>query len=142
MKNDCVSHEGIVKTIDGQTITVVMTVQSACAACHAKGMCGASEQSNRAVTALNLNNETFEIGECVNVEMKEELATQAVLIGYLFPFLVLIITFFVIGIWSKNELVNVLIALSATAIYYLIIWKFNKKISKKFVFIATKKHNI
>ena len=142
MKNDCVSRQGIVQAIEGQNITVLLTVKSACAACHAKGMCGTSEESDRSVLAQNVNHEKFEVGERVQVIMKEELANQAVLLAYLFPLLILIATFIVMGLCCTNDLINVLAALSATALYFLILWKFKKKLNKKFVFTVTKIYNI
>lgn len=142
MGNNCICHEGIIKAIDGQKLTVSMTVSSACAACHAKSMCGNSDKSERIIQTINYDLETFEIGEQVRVEMKEELATQAILIGYLFPFLILVTTFIILSFCIQNELISVLSSLMAVAVYYLIIWKFKKKIDQKFVFKVTKLYNI
>jgi hypothetical protein len=54
----------------------------------------------------------------------------------------LIGTLFVAFTFSKNELLSVILALVFTAIYYLIIWLFGKKIDRQFTFYAEKEESI
>lgn len=137
-ENKTVVHEGIIQKIEGQQITVKMVVDSACAACHAKGICGAADSQDKVVVAKNVNDESFSVGERVQVELRQTLAFQAVLIGYLLPFVVLMTTFCLMSYFVKNELIDVSVSFLATILYYFIVWLFNKKIERKFVCYISK----
>ena len=137
-ENKTVVHEGIIQKIEGQQITVKMVVDSACAACHAKGICGAADSQDKVVVAKNVNDESFSVGERVQVELRQTLAFQAVLIGYLLPFVVLMTTFCLMSYFVKNELIDVSVSFRATILYYFIVWLFNKKIERKFVCYISK----
>ena len=136
--NGSITHDAIVQSIEGQKITVKLSVQSACASCHAKGICGAAESQDKLVTARNVNDETFAVGETVRVELRQTLAFKAVLICYLLPFIVLMTTFCLMSYFIENELINVGVAFLATVIYYFFVWLFNKKIERKFTCFVTK----
>lgn len=138
MENNSISHIGIVQSVDGQEVTVKMTVESACAACHAKSLCGVSDSKDKIVKAVNVSDAHFEVGEKVNVEMRQSLAMKAIVICYLLPFIVLITTFCVMSYFCQNELVNVLVTFAAVAAYFFFIWLFNHKIERNVTFIAVK----
>lgn len=134
-------NEGIVKKIDNSRVFVEITVVSACAGCHAKSICFASQRRGEILEIENSENETFVVGELVTVYMQEKLGTIAVLIAYFFPFLILISTFILTFIIADNELIAFFFAIILTALYYGIIALFNrkKKIDRKFVFSVRKK---
>ena len=138
MENNSISHIGIVQSVDGQEVTVKMTVESACAACHAKSLCGVSDSKDKIVRAVNVSDAHFEVGEKVNVEMRQSLAMKAIVICYLLPFIVLLTTFCVMSYFCQNELVNVLVTFAAVAAYFFFIWLFNHKIERNVTFIAVK----
>lgn len=138
MENNSISHIGIVQSVDGQEVTVKMTVESACAACHAKSLCGVSDSKDKIVKAVNVSDAHFEVGEKVNVEMRQSLAMKAIVICYLLPFVVLLTTFCVMSYFCQNELVNVLVTFAAVAAYFFFIWLFNHKIERNVTFIAVK----
>ena len=138
MENNSISHIGIVQSIDGQEVTVKMTVECACAACHAKSLCGISDSKDKIVKAVNVSDAHFEVGEKVNVEMRQSLAMKAIVICYLLPFIVLITTFCVMSYFCQNELVNVAVTFAAVAVYFFFIWLFNHKIERNVTFIAVK----
>ena len=138
MENNSISHIGIVQSVDGQEVIVKMTVESACAACHAKSLCGVSDSKDKIVKAVNVSDAHFEVGEKVNVEMRQSLAMKAIVICYLLPFIVLLTTFCVMSYFCQNELVNVLVTFAAVAAYFFFIWLFNHKIERNVTFIAVK----
>lgn len=138
MNNNEVSHEAIVQSIDGIDVTVKMTVSSACAACHAKGLCGVSESEEKLVVAKNFSAAQFATGEKVRVELRQTLAAKAVIICYLLPLVVLLVSFFLMYLVCSIEWLNVLVALSATALYFFFVWLFHEKIEKNVTFIVSK----
>lgn len=138
MNNNEVSHEAIVQSVDGIDVTVKMTVSSACAACHAKGLCGVSESEEKLVVAKNFSAAQFATGEKVRVELRQTLAVKAVIICYLLPLVVLLVAFFLMYLVCSIEWLNVLAALSATALYFFFVWLFHEKIEKNVTFIVSK----
>lgn len=138
MNNSEVSHEAIVQSVDGIDVTVKMTVSSACAACHAKGLCGVSESEEKLVVAKNFSAAQFATGEKVRVELRQTLAVKAVIICYLLPLVVLLVSFFLMYLVCSIEWLNVLAALSATALYFFFVWLFHEKIEKNVTFIVSK----
>ncbi|MFG6399076.1 MAG: SoxR reducing system RseC family protein, partial [Parabacteroides distasonis] len=47
--SESINHTGFVEKIDGDTVFVRITQQSACSGCHAQSMCSASEMKDKIV---------------------------------------------------------------------------------------------
>ena len=50
MAQENVSHSGKILSVDPQFIQVEIVSESACGACHAKGLCGVGDQKVKQVT--------------------------------------------------------------------------------------------
>ena len=133
-----VCSQAVVKEVQDSYIIAEIVVQSACAACHAKGACGVSERKQEKLKIDLPNPEIFTVGEVVSVEMKQTLGMKAVVIAYLFPFIVLALGLFVTYALTKQELISVGVSFGLTAIYYFIISKLKDKFEKEFVFTVKK----
>ena len=133
-----VCSQAVVKEVQDTYIIAEIVVQSACAACHAKGACGVSERKQEKLKIDLPNPEIFAVGEVVSVEMKQNLGMKAVVIAYLFPFIVLALGLFVTYALTKQELISVGVSFGLTAIYYFIISKLKDKFEKEFVFTVKK----
>ena len=119
--NNQVCSQAVVKEVQDTYIIAEIVIQSACAACHAKGACGVSERKQEKLKIDLPNPEIFTVGEVVSIEMKQTLGMKAVVIAYLFPFIVLALGLFVTYALTKQELVSVGVSFGLTAIYYFII---------------------
>ena len=137
MENN-IRHEGVVQSIDGLKVTVKMTVGSTCSGCHAKGICGAADSRDKVVTAVNVNRLALSVGDTVAVEMRQTLAMKAVLICYLMPFIVLFASFCLMYLVCSVEWVNVAVSLGLTALYFVLLWVFRRRIEKNVTFVVTK----
>lgn len=133
-----VCSQAVVKEVQDTYIIAEIVVQSACAACHAKGACGVSERKQEKLKIDLPNPGIFTVGEVVSVEMKQNLGMKAVVIAYLFPFIVLALGLFVTYALTKQELISVGVSFGLTAIYYFIISKLKDKFEKEFVFTVKK----
>lgn len=136
--NNQVCSQAVVKEVQDTYIIAEIVVQSACAACHAKGACGVSERKQEKLKIDLPNPEIFTVGEVVSVEMKQTLGMKAVIIAYLFPFIVMALGLFVTYSLTKHELISVGVSFGLTAIYYFIISKLKDKFEKEFVFTVKK----
>lgn len=70
MPNENIQHPGKVIKIENNDITVEIIAVSACASCHAKGMCTMSEMKEKLIQVKRPENRTLEIGETVTLFVK------------------------------------------------------------------------
>lgn len=141
MARERIEHEGKVVSVDKDYIAVEILNKSACAACHAKGVCGASDQAVKVVEIaqdiLTLT-EDYQVGETVNLVMASSMGTQAVWLAYVVPLIVLMASIGVFSLCGAGELLMGLGSLGIVAVYYLFVYLFRNKISKIFTFSIEK----
>ena len=81
-----IDHEGIIEHIERDVAHVKINSESACSACHAKGVCGAADQEDKYLD-IHLNGAEYNAGEAVQVHVARHLGFKAVALGYVYPFL-------------------------------------------------------
>ena len=131
-----IEHTGIVQFIGERFIDVRIVSHPACAGCAATNICDVSEKKEKIIQAKRIPG--IDIGEEVDVLMSREQGFRALFLGYILPFiivLVLLITFSALGF---SELIAGLLALGSLLPYYLSIYLSREKISKKFSFSIKK----
>jgi len=133
-----ICHQGTVKEIKEKVLYVEIERHTACAACHAQSVCLTFSKKDEIIPVPTNEPENFKVGERVHVNLKQSLGTKAVVIAYLFPFLVLAIGLFVTYYFTKNELLSIVVSFSATALYFFMIKKMDKRLKKEFSFFANK----
>ena len=141
MAKERIEHEGKVVSVDKDYIAVEILNKSACAACHAKGVCGASDEAVKVVEVaqdITTLTEDYQVGETVNVVMSSAMGTQAIGLAYVVPLLVLMLSILVFSLCGAGEVLMGLGSLGAVALYYLGVFFYRKKISKIFIFSIEK----
>ena len=141
MARDRIEHEGTVIAVDKDYISVEILNKSACAACHAKAVCGASDQSIKVVeVAQDITTLTadYQVGERVNVVMSSSMGLTAVWLCYVVPLIVLLASIFILSKCGAGELAVGLGSLGVVAVYYFGVYLFRNKISKIFTFSIEK----
>ena len=58
-----IKHSGLVSKVSQDSLLVEIVSKSACAACHAKGICGASESESKVIEVKREDDGAFKIGE-------------------------------------------------------------------------------
>lgn len=133
-----IEHQGVIISIDGKVAHVKIEQTSACASCHVKSVCGASEKSEKIIDA-NLLDTSLKIGDQAIVIGQKSLGIQAVLLAYVLPFIVIVSMLFIVNIFTTNELVIGTCALASLIPYFAILRLMRNKIQAKFQFYAIKK---
>ncbi len=113
-----ISHYGIISRITDDIISVAIVSESACASCHAKGYCNVSEVQEKIIEVPNTGDGEHKVGESVIVVLKRSLGTKAILYGYFFPFVLMVVTLLVSMNISGNEGLSGLLALLVLVPYY------------------------
>jgi sigma-E factor negative regulatory protein RseC len=132
-----IEHEGIIDHIDGDIARVKIDSVSACASCHAKGACSAADQEEKYLDVPLLGAE-YKKGESVFVQVAGHLGFRAVLMGYVYPFLLLMAVLIILLAAGMAELKAGSIALLSMIPYYLLLYLLRHRISKSFTFSIKK----
>lgn len=133
-----IEHQGIIIDIDGKLAHVKIEQTSACASCHVKSVCGASDKSEKIIDA-NIMDKSLKVGDQVTIIGQKSLGIQAVLLAYILPFIVIIATLFITNIFTTNELIIGTCALASLIPYFVVLRLMRNKIQAKFQFYAIKK---
>ncbi|MBR4520209.1 MAG: SoxR reducing system RseC family protein [Paludibacteraceae bacterium] len=131
-----IRHNGIVERVEGDTAVVRIAQTSACAACHAAKMCMASESREKRIEARMV--EPMNVGDEVEVIVREQAGWLAVLLAYVLPFVLLVAAVAVFGQLGWSEVQAGTAALLSVAVYYVILRMFRDKLQRQFTFWVRK----
>jgi len=134
---DKVEHEGKIVDISEQYIRVEIVNKSACAACHAKGVCAASDEKIKFIEvplSLDTLADDYKVGDVVNVVMKGSLGLKAIWFAYVVPLIVLMASILVFSLLHFHEAAVGLLSVGVVALYYIGLFFFRNKLSKIFTF--------
>ena len=131
-----IKHPGVITSIDSSKIKVNITTYSACSSCGAKGICSISDVKDKIVEVPKTGD--FSIGQEVQVILHQTQGFKALYLGYVQPFIVVLITLIITSSLTRNEVLSGLISLGVLAPYYLILYYFKEKIRNKFTFAIRK----
>ena len=130
-----IKHLGIVENIDGLRLKVRIVQSSACSACSVRGHCSASEQKEKLIDVYNVDRVDCEIGERVMVVGATSMGMKAVLLAFVLPFVLVVVTLFVVmRISDGNEVVSALAGLGILLPFYLIIYMCKGRLGRTFFF--------
>ncbi len=133
-----IEHAGVVRHTQNDHVTVSIVSQSACAACHAKGQCSVLDQKEKTVD-VTIPNHNYQVGEEVNVLMIRSQGFKALFLGYILPFLVLMVTLLLVTEITGKEGLAGLMALGILLPYYLVLFLTRDNIKKSFSFVIQKR---
>ena len=129
-----VTHKGKVIHLEGLDVRVMIESMSACAACHAKGMCTLSDKEDKIIDikvsaerAAKLN-----VGDEVMVAVSQQRGMQAVLLAYILPVIVVILSLILL-LKLLPEPLAILSALAVLGGYYYVLYLFRNKLNAKFI---------
>jgi sigma-E factor negative regulatory protein RseC len=133
-KKNEIKHSGKILEITPDFTTVQIVVSSACSSCHAKGLCGMSEDEEKVIMVPTDPYAEHKVGDEVQVLTKMTMGLKAVWISYVIPLAVLMILILSLSSVIGNELVLGLVSIAGVALYYFGIWLFRDRLSDEFVF--------
>lgn len=133
-----VSHKGTVISVGQDRISVRIVSESACSACHAAGLCGASESKNKIVDVPVYGGQTYSVGQEVEVCLARKMGLKAVLLSYVIPLVILLILVLTLSSIGLGELVCGLASIGGVALYYLILYFRRDSLVEGYVFYVRK----
>ena len=133
MKNE-IAHSGRIIEITPEFTTVEIIVDSACAGCHAKSLCGMSEEQEKIISLPTDPYATYSVGDEVKVCTKMSMGLKAVWISYVIPLMILMILILSLSSVIGNEVVRGLVSIGGVGLYYILVWLFRDRLHNEFVF--------
>ena len=133
-KKNEITHTGKIIDITPDFTSVQITVSSACASCHAKGLCGMSEEEDKVIMLPTDPYATYNVGDEVTICTKMSMGLKAAWISYVIPLAVLMAMILILTSLGINEFVSAGAAVGSAALYYFIIWLLRDRLSDEFVF--------
>ncbi len=140
MSNNIISHKGIISSIVNTRLEVTIISESACSSCKSKKVCSVSEIKEKVIYIEDTDN-SFQMGETVNVYIEERMGAFAVIVAYGLPFLLMVLVLF-IGYYNKlSEPIMGLSVVVLLTIYYTSLYLLRNQIGKKVTFKVEKLNN-
>jgi len=129
-----IRHQGVVEEIDGSHLRVRIIQTSACASCSIKGHCSSADTKEKLIDVSDARAASFQPGDRVWVMGELSMGMMAVLLAFVLPFFVLLISLFVfMAVWN-DELWSAIGSLALLVPYYGILWLNRARMKKKFSF--------
>lgn len=127
-------HEGVIKQVNDQTLFVSIISTATCASCQVKGACSASDMKEKIVEVKKTANKEYQVGEKVNIAIDQSVGTWAVLIGYVFPLIVVVTALIILTNIMDNEGYAGLLSIGLLIPYYGILYLTRKITADSFEF--------
>lgn len=130
---DCIIKSGTIESVDDDKIKVKIQNNSACSMCYSKGVCTSLGSGERIIEVENDNIPLMKPGDKVDIEMISSSGWIAVIIGYVVPFILLILTL-IISSNYLSEAIAALLSLIVLVPYYLSLYILRKRMKRYFHF--------
>lgn len=118
---------------DGRVrVRIVQT--SACAACKVAGHCNAAEAKEKLVDVFTADYQRWKVGDAVTVAASQQMATQALLLAFGLPLVILLAVLLVVLSVTGREGLAALCGLAALLPYYAVLWFTRKRLQKRLAF--------
>ena len=128
-----IEHRGIIDEIVANRIQVLISQQTCCSECQAKEVCVPAENNQLFIEVEN-DHPAYKKGDKVVVFGEKTIGLQAILLAFVFPFILILSTLLILKPFDFNEVLSGSIALFVLVPYYVILSFFNKKIKARFKF--------
>ncbi|MBR2856656.1 MAG: SoxR reducing system RseC family protein [Bacteroidales bacterium] len=133
-KRNEIEHTGRILEMTPDFTTVEIVVSSACSSCHAKSLCGMSEDKEKIIMVPTDPYAEYKPGDQVKVKTKMSMGLKAVWISYVIPLAVLMILILSLSSVLESQLLCGLAAIGGVAVYYLVIWLLRGRLQNEFSF--------
>lgn len=129
-----VEHTGYIEAVEQSQIKVRILSESACASCHAKGACTATDMQEKIIDVNPLGFSELTIGKKVIIQGQKSLGLKASLIAYIYPFVLVFITLFIVFGITKSEGIAGIASLAILIPYFFVVKMYTPILKKTFVF--------
>jgi len=130
--HEVIMHDGVVQEAGSNSVLVTITSSSACAGCHAEGLCNIVGKEEKTIDVTG----KYDVrpGDHVTVMMQQSMGFRAIILSYLIPLIVVIASLSVLISSGVAEPVAGLLSIMILIPYFLILYLLRKRINRRFTF--------
>ena len=133
-----IEHEGIIQSINGNQLTILISQNSACSECHAKGACMAANTKEKMVEVVD-DSGKFRLNERVMLLGKTSIGYKAILWAFVIPLILMIsVIIATTSIWNISELQAAFMSVIALVPYYAFLYLVRTKMADRLAFTIKK----
>jgi len=129
-----ISHRGRIVSITPEITTVQIVSESACAACHAKGLCSLGDSTVKEVELPTRGWDNYQVGDEVSVVLRASMGHKAVWLAYVLPLVVMAAALLGTLAAGGSELLAGGVAIGAVALWYGVLWLFRERLRNEYIF--------
>ena len=129
-----ITHDGIIKHITDDKIIISIVSMASCASCQVKGACSASDVEEKIVEVRKIPGREYSRGDFVTIVTNTSVGAWAVMFGYVFPLIVVVISLIILTNIIDDEGVAGLISIGLLIPYYFGLYLSKKKMTESFEF--------
>ena len=133
-KRNEIVHAGKILEMTPDFTSVEIMVSSACASCHAKSLCGMSEEQEKVIMLPTDPYATYNVGDQVQVCTRMSMGLKAAWISYTIPLIILVVLILSLTSLGVNGPISAASAVGGVALYYFIVWLLRDRLQNEFVF--------
>jgi len=132
--NNDIAHRGRIVSVTPEVTTVEIISESACSACHAKGLCSLGDATVKQVELPTRGWDNYREGDEVQVVLRASMGHKAVWLAYVVPLAVMVAALLATLAAGGSELLAGGIAIGAIALYYTTLWLLRSRLKNEYVF--------
>ncbi len=129
-----IQHPGVIESVSESSVLVRIRSHSACGTCRAKSQCGMTESADKVVEVEDERASRYTPGQEVTVFLDTSLGFKALFLGYLIPFLIMLVALFAVILSTGNEALGALAAIALLPPYYFLLYRRRHLLRKTFRF--------
>ena len=129
-----ISHRGRIVSITPEVTTVQIVSESACSACHAKGLCSLGDSMVKEVELPTRGWDNYQVGDEVSVVLQASMGHKAVWLAYVLPLVLMAAALLVTLSAGGSELLAGGFAIAAVALWYAVLWLLRDRLRNEYIF--------
>ncbi|MBO5546643.1 MAG: SoxR reducing system RseC family protein [Bacteroidales bacterium] len=129
-----ISHRGRIVSITPEVTTVQIVSESACSACHAKGLCSLGDSTVKEVELPTRGWDNYQVGDEVSVVLQASMGHKAVWLAYVLPLVLMAAALLVTLSAGGSELLAGGVAIAAVALWYAVLWLLRDRLRNEYIF--------
>ena len=134
-----INKNGIIKEIRQNELKISILSCSSCSSCSIKNYCAGSESKEKEITVRCYDTDKYKIGEEVYVSIDEQQAFKSILLAYVFPLILTILTIISVISYTNNEIIGGISGIIILIPYYFGLFLAKDKLKSGFEFRISKK---
>lgn len=130
-RKNCIEHQARVLSQCGNMVKVAIRRDGACSSCQAKSHCRTHSDEEMEVECYADSGKMFSPGEQVTIVVARKMGKTALLYGYVYPLVILMVSVIVFSSVVSSQALAALLSLLSVAIYYVVLKLFGSHIEKE-----------